>query len=84
MIEYIAFADGANVIVDRTNNTVEQRKSFIEIAKSHSVDVHALYLDLPLEVSTNCFIACIVDDDYDILFMTVKRDIHLKTMLVFV
>jgi predicted kinase len=45
-----ALAAGRGVVVDNTNASPHDRAALIAIARTHSAEVRAVYLDVPLEV----------------------------------
>lgn len=49
-----ALAEKSNVVVDRCNFDVNQRKAWIDLAKEHGVkNVYAIYLDTPINTCKN-------------------------------
>lgn len=42
---------GFSIIVDNTNFTIENRKSYIDLAKKYNVDVRCIVIDCPMELA---------------------------------
>jgi D-glycero-D-manno-heptose 1,7-bisphosphate phosphatase len=66
-------SEGKTVILDNTNLTVEVRKPFIQLAKSLKKEVHAVFLDSPIE---DCQIRVLhrMYQKHGQLFLTGKAD----------